>query len=651
MFSQIWKDITYNTTGDTFDFKICDESDNILYKGSARAFPDGGIRIPINKICSRYLNTSLTINSAMTDNLIHHSDAYREFKLKNKNNGLEIAYNLLNDWSYEEEYEDRTLSEPINGHLDSRMKLLYTVFKSNGGTICYGDWYFNYTPSRFVFSGEASYATVKVTSTVPYTAASMNNWLRITPASGGVGEKIFTVSVDAQASTADPIREGIITFTIDEDNVFTLPVRQNKKEEGYAKANRKLLVFTQNRETQRISITSDIDYTLYIFEGDNWINLSSTSGTTGTTEFSITAAEWSDEYTGEYEKNLRWGAVYIKNRYNDIVDSFDIIQREVENVPSNELHYRKVNSTLPTLETGDLPAGLEIVSHTLNGRDRAGLYKGVVRFNKPITESFFLFGDRNIRNLFVPNTVTVFNSFDRLFGTFRLSQYAYAGDDLDYFDFPNATRSIYCPIFHYPENRTDITLSYVSIPDSVENLWSFDDSSDTNYFPMFSFPDYLTHKFYDYEDGIFYAGNMAVFAFREQPTYKIRQGTKFIDGLFRTPYDATIEVTSVDLPSSIEKVGPYAFDNMTSGVTLDFSHTGLKEFYTGAFGEVRHIILPNTLEKFNDVLNYHPTHSHIITVQYDYMGTMTEWGNVIKLRSDWNQYHPVIHCTDGDITT
>lgn len=139
----IWKDTYFTGVTPNLNFMVRLDGGKI-YESTLGRMPNGGeLDFRINKVCESYLNTNLPDFRNITDSTILHNNATREAVLYVKNNGTETytelaRWNLINDWSYEDFInENKPLSEPINGHLDSRMKLFYTVYRNNSGNICY----------------------------------------------------------------------------------------------------------------------------------------------------------------------------------------------------------------------------------------------------------------------------------------------------------------------------------------------------------------------------------------------------------------------------------------------------------------------------------------------------------------------------------
>lgn len=137
----IWKDYFVNLgTGDSAQYRvILDETDEVIYSGKAFKKPgETNIYIRINEICADYLenqlpslpHTILSIPLSVTIQALV-SDTWTD----------KDSVQFLNDWSYIYDYDPDTMgfAFPINGHLDSRMPLVWTgVGSSVNATLVMG---------------------------------------------------------------------------------------------------------------------------------------------------------------------------------------------------------------------------------------------------------------------------------------------------------------------------------------------------------------------------------------------------------------------------------------------------------------------------------------------------------------------------------
>lgn len=127
----IWKDTTY--TGLTsFGFEILEDG-SVIYEGYASAYPDGVVRLNVGPLVEHRLHNNLPDFSSTTGGTFTVPEACRTYSLQSGGTQLH-SWQFIYDWSYED--FNPTLSDPVNGHLDSRMKLLYSAYKSSSSQIC-----------------------------------------------------------------------------------------------------------------------------------------------------------------------------------------------------------------------------------------------------------------------------------------------------------------------------------------------------------------------------------------------------------------------------------------------------------------------------------------------------------------------------------
>lgn len=151
MAAPIWKDyyvtLLEDASVNSILYRICIGND-VLYQGKAFLRPgEEDIVVRINDICADYLQNVLpTLSQAEFTALTLPVT----FTIKKSSDGStwttadSVAF--LNDWSYDYDYVAATMGMafPINGHIDSRMPLVWTglnvstiqatIYKSNGTT-------------------------------------------------------------------------------------------------------------------------------------------------------------------------------------------------------------------------------------------------------------------------------------------------------------------------------------------------------------------------------------------------------------------------------------------------------------------------------------------------------------------------------------
>ena len=128
----IWKDYYVNLgTGNSRYFRVLlADTLEVIYSGKAYKKPgDENNYIRVNDICADWLENVLpTLSQAEFSELSHPVS----FKVQSSANGTswsnKATIQFLNDWSYDYNYNAATMgmSFPINGHIDSRMPIVWT---------------------------------------------------------------------------------------------------------------------------------------------------------------------------------------------------------------------------------------------------------------------------------------------------------------------------------------------------------------------------------------------------------------------------------------------------------------------------------------------------------------------------------------------
>lgn len=174
MNSPIYKDFYYTADTASLEYYIVTE-DMIIFRGKVWRNPDTGIvTVHVGDIIRDYLRFDLPDFRPMDRVVTRQEDAYRVFELYSSNGTKLDEYKVLFDWYGEWNGETKVLSNPIDGVLDPRMKILWTIYGQTAANIevdifaegentffnlltkeirvpYYGatvrmDWYTNYTP-------------------------------------------------------------------------------------------------------------------------------------------------------------------------------------------------------------------------------------------------------------------------------------------------------------------------------------------------------------------------------------------------------------------------------------------------------------------------------------------------------------------------
>lgn len=133
MAQPIWKDIFY--TADTeFNFTL-EAGGETLYSGRADLDPTGVVKINISRLVELHFRNDIDVAATgVTKDL----NAYKTIQLRS-NDILLASYDMVFCYDYQTRNvaDKQSMSDPVNGHLDPRMKIFYTSFRNTGSTFCY----------------------------------------------------------------------------------------------------------------------------------------------------------------------------------------------------------------------------------------------------------------------------------------------------------------------------------------------------------------------------------------------------------------------------------------------------------------------------------------------------------------------------------
>ncbi len=151
-----FRDAVFVSTADTMEYVIkCGQE--YIFRGIAVKAPgeDNAI-INVGEICTQYLDNQMPDFRDFHDIVTRQRNAFRKFTLFRVERTIiwtgpetsiddvtehaEAVFNFLYCWDYEDftwNNEDMVLSDPVNGHLDCRMKLMYTQYGETTGATFY----------------------------------------------------------------------------------------------------------------------------------------------------------------------------------------------------------------------------------------------------------------------------------------------------------------------------------------------------------------------------------------------------------------------------------------------------------------------------------------------------------------------------------
>ena len=141
-----YQDVFYKTAADTMEYVI-KQGDTYIFRGIAVKAPGADYAyIDVGKICRQYLDNNLPDFRDFNDQITRLPNALQKFTLSSVQHiiiwtgadtylddvteQVEEIYSFLFNWDYEGTAynEGMPLSDPVNGHMDCRMKLIYTQY-------------------------------------------------------------------------------------------------------------------------------------------------------------------------------------------------------------------------------------------------------------------------------------------------------------------------------------------------------------------------------------------------------------------------------------------------------------------------------------------------------------------------------------------
>lgn len=126
---QIWNDTDFTLSGQTRPVRITVDGKEI-FRGVLNAYPnEEDVSMLINKVCEPFLEIDYPENTGVTS----HPEAYRIFTVEDWSGNTLGSQDFIYDWSYETWRP--VMSNPVNGKLDPRMRLPYTMWRSAAGSV------------------------------------------------------------------------------------------------------------------------------------------------------------------------------------------------------------------------------------------------------------------------------------------------------------------------------------------------------------------------------------------------------------------------------------------------------------------------------------------------------------------------------------
>lgn len=122
----IWKDSAIQFSASTN--YVIEAAGQGVYSGRCDMLPDGSCEVLSNKLCQYYVYQDFPLETGVNVN----ANACKTFVFKDFSGNTVGSDDYICDWSYEDiEFAHNTLSKPVNGHLDPRMRLLFSAYNES----------------------------------------------------------------------------------------------------------------------------------------------------------------------------------------------------------------------------------------------------------------------------------------------------------------------------------------------------------------------------------------------------------------------------------------------------------------------------------------------------------------------------------------
>lgn len=135
----IWLDTYANLGSDAIAPYTIEADGVVIYAGTAYARPgEDEAVVCINKVCADYLSTRFpAVDSPTFDNTM----VCPTFTVKDKDGNEVLEVQFANDWSYDPMHNVNVASAPIDGVVDVRMPLLWSVYSADSvsATLTFAD--------------------------------------------------------------------------------------------------------------------------------------------------------------------------------------------------------------------------------------------------------------------------------------------------------------------------------------------------------------------------------------------------------------------------------------------------------------------------------------------------------------------------------
>lgn len=291
--SPIWKDIEFTTSAATLDYTIADESGNTVHQGYTMRMPDQtGITININNRLEEYVTPDFDENIENKYNdVVTNGDAYKPYQIINNATQQQLeTYGFLYDWSYEDRWTGQTaylMTEPINGHLDPRMRTMFTMYNT-------GETTFNWTiefeefiqiePNYLEFEVSGGTSSVTITSNASWSLISKPDWITLstTSSTGSYSaHSVTTITVTASSNVGNPNpKSGVIVIGSAEGNGYINVFQSYDYDEHYIMWT-DVSSFTIDGDPHQLHFQASSETEWRVVSTPDWIRVSPGAGRRG----------------------------------------------------------------------------------------------------------------------------------------------------------------------------------------------------------------------------------------------------------------------------------------------------------------------------------------------------------------------------------
>ena len=404
----LWKDTYYKIYDKTeFEYTLALNSVTV-YTGRAKKAPDEeSIVINVNKICQDFLHQSISDLRALDNDVVENEGAYGIWSLCDEFGAELHSWVFLcqydDDWTGETVYN---MSEPINGHLDPRMKMMATMYNSGITSVSYWIYEgqsgsFNVTPASYAFAATGGTAEFAINSNLDWNITSYPNWATLSTLSG-TGSTTLTVTVSANTSPSET-RNGLIVFnSVDGTRTVSLTQAAGAKT---LSVDVSALTINSQGGSGTFNVTSNYGWSSSGVSGMDFISILPTTGGSGTTQVT-----WSALTNSGASRSM------TINFYNSDANA-NVLFYQKEYVSNNVIRYTSVGNvvvqTVPSSSTYTYFGATLTANTNTNGQGRAEFDTNVTKIgvNNPSTTGYGFTNQTKLKTIILPDTVEMLGDY------------------------------------------------------------------------------------------------------------------------------------------------------------------------------------------------------------------------------------------------